>query len=115
MLSEVDVPNADLSLSPGMYASSTIQLQHKDDALVLPAQAVVQNGNQPYAFVVDGSGHVEKRDVTMGIQTADQIEVTSGLHEGEQVIATGQTNYQPGDVVTPHQAYIPTEADEAGK
>lgn len=115
MLSEVDVPNRDLTLSPGMYASSTIELQHKADTLVLPSQAVVQNGTQADVLVVDGSGKVEKRNVTMGIQSSNRIEITGGLKEGEQVIASGQTNYQPGDVVAPHPAFIPTEADEVGQ
>ena len=58
MLTEVDVPNRDLSLNPGMYAETTIQLQQKNDALILPAQAVVQNGDQPYVLVVSATNHV---------------------------------------------------------
>jgi len=115
MLTEVDVPNSDLSLSPGMFAEATIQLQHKPDALVLPAQAVVQNGDTAYVLVVDSTNHVEKRNVTLGIQTANQTEIASGLREGEQVIASGQTGYQAGEEVTPHAAFIPTAAQEAGE
>src|SRR5271168_3889080 len=75
MLTEVDVPNRDLSLSPGMYAEATIQLLQKNDALILPAQAVVQNGdpsngNPSYVLVVDATNHVEKRNVILGIQTS---------------------------------------------
>jgi RND family efflux transporter MFP subunit len=112
MLTEVDVPNKDLSLSPGMYAETTIQLQQKDDALTLPAQAVVQNGEEYYVLVVDQTNHVEKRDVTVGIQTSNRMEITSGVHAGEQVIASAQTNYQAGEVVKPHAAFIPTAAEE---
>jgi RND family efflux transporter MFP subunit len=112
MLTEVDVPNPDLTLNPGMYAQTTIQLQQKNNVLILPAQAVVQNGDQAYVLVVDGANRVERRNVAVGIQTADQTEVTSGLREGDQVIASGQANYQPGDVVSPHAAFIPTAAQE---
>jgi RND family efflux transporter MFP subunit len=117
MLTEVDVPNHDLSLNPGMYAETTIQLQQKNDALILPAQAVVQNGNpsngnQSYVLVVNATNHVEKRNVTLGIQTSDRVEITSGLQTGENVIAAGQTGYQPGEVVSPHAAFIPTAAQE---
>jgi RND family efflux transporter MFP subunit len=114
MLTEVDVPNPDLTLSPGMYAETTIQLQHKNDALVLPAQAVVQHGDQTYVLVVNTTNHIEKRNVTLGIQTANRVEITDGLRAGEKVVASGQTDYQPGDVVTPHAAFIPTEAQEVG-
>jgi RND family efflux transporter MFP subunit len=115
MLTEVDVPNHDLSLSPGMYAETTIQLQRKKDALILPAQAVVQNGDQSYVLVVDATNHVEKRAVTLGIQTSNRAEITSGLQAGDNVIAAGQTGYQPGEVVSPHAAFIPTAAQEASE
>jgi RND family efflux transporter MFP subunit len=115
MLTEVDVPNHDLSLNPGMYAETTIQLQHKDDALILPAQAVVQSGDQSYVLVVDATNHVGKRNVTLGIQTSNRVEITSGLQAGDNVIAAGQTGYQPGEVVSPHPAFIPTAAQEASE
>jgi RND family efflux transporter MFP subunit len=115
MLTEVDVPNPTLALSPGMYAETTIQLQQKNDALILPAQAVVQNGDQAYVLVVNAANQVEKRPVTLGIQTANQDEIASGLQEGERVIASGQTNYQEGEKVSPHAAFIPTAAQEVGQ
>jgi RND family efflux transporter MFP subunit len=120
MLTEVDVPNRDLSLSPGMYAETTIQLQQKNDTLILPAQAVVQNGdpssgNQSYVLVVDATNHVEKRNVTLGIQTSNRVEITSGLQTGDNVIASGQAGYQPGEVVSPHAAFIPTAAQEVSE
>ena len=115
MLTEVDVPNHDLSLSPGMYAETTIQLQQKNDALILPAQAVVQNGDQSYVLVVDATNHVEKLNVTLGIQTSNRVEITRGLHAGDNVIASGQTGYQLGEVVSPHAAFIPTAAQEVSE
>ncbi|MGO8984900.1 MAG: efflux RND transporter periplasmic adaptor subunit [Terriglobales bacterium] len=120
MLTEVDVPNHDLSLNPGMYAETTIQLQKKNDALILPTQAVVQNGdlsngNPSYVLVVDATNHVEKRSVTLGIQTSNRVEITSGLQAGDNVIAAGQTGYQPGEVVSPHAAFIPTAAQEVSE
>ena len=117
MLTEVDVPNPDLSLNPGMYAETRIQLLQKNDALILPAQAVVQsgdpsNGNPSYVLVVDATNHVEKRSVILGIQTSNRVEITSGLQTGDKVIASGQTGYQPGEVVSPQAAFIPTAAEE---
>jgi RND family efflux transporter MFP subunit len=115
MLTEVDVPNRDLSLNPGMYAETTIRLRQKNDALILPAQAVVQNGDQSYVLVVDATNHVEKRTVTLGIQTSNRMEITSGLQAGDNVIAAGQAGYQPGEVVSPHAAFIPTAAQEVSE
>jgi len=115
MLTEVDVSNRDLSLSPGMYAETTIQLLQKNDALILPAQAVVQSGDQSYVLLVDATNHVEKRNVTLGIQTSNRVEIASGLQAGDNVIASGQTGYQPGEVVSPHTAFIPTAAQEVSE
>jgi RND family efflux transporter MFP subunit len=115
MLTEVDVPNRDLSLNPGMYAETTIQLQQKKDALILPVEAVVQNRDHPYVLVVDATNHVEKRNVILGIQTSNRVEITSGLQAGDNVIAAGQTGYQPGEVVSPHAAFIPTAAQEVSE
>jgi RND family efflux transporter MFP subunit len=115
MLTEIDVPNGDLNLSPGMYAETTIQLQRKNDALILPAQAVVENGDQFYVLMVDATNHVEKRNVTLGIQTSNRVEITSGLQAGDNVIAAGQSGYQPGEVVSPHAAFIPTTVQEVSE
>lgn len=115
MLTEVDVPNPELTLSPGMYAEATIQLQQRPNVLVLPIQAVVQNGGQSYVLALDGANHVVRRDVTLGIQTANRTEIASGLREGDQVIASGQSGYQVGEAVTPHAAFIPTAAEEGSE
>lgn len=114
MLTEVDVPNSDLALSPGMYAKTTIQLQHKVDTLTLPAEAVMQTGDRATVLVVDSSNHIEEREVKLGIQTANRMEILSGLRAGERVIASGQSEYQDGEVVTPRQAFVPTTAEELG-
>ena len=115
MLTEVDVPNPKLVLSPGMYAETTLELQQQADALIVPMQAVMQNGSQNSVLVLDSTNHVEKRNVTLGVQTANRVQITSGLREGERVIASGQGNYQPGDLVTPHPAFIPTAAEEVSE
>ncbi len=115
MLTEVDVPNPELVLSPGMYAETNIQLQQKNDTLILPAEAVVQNGDHAYVLVVDSTNHVVKRTVTLGIETANKTEILGGLQNGERVIAAGQAEYQSGEVVTPHAAFIPTAAQEVSE
>ena len=115
MLVEVDVPNQDLSLNPGMYAETTLQLQKNDDALILPGQAVVHNGDQVYVLALDSSNHVLRQTVTTGIETPNQVQILSGVTAGERVIASAQTNYQAGESVTPHAAFIPTEAQEVSE
>jgi RND family efflux transporter MFP subunit len=101
METEIDVNNADLSLTPGMYADTTIELEHKEDALSVPVQAVVQDANEHYVLVVDDQDRVRKRQVELGEQTSNAAEILRGLSEKERVIVGGQSNYQVGEVVKP--------------
>jgi RND family efflux transporter MFP subunit len=112
METEVDVENKDLSLTPGMYANTQIQLAHHDNVLTIPVPAVIQNGNQASVLIVDRENRVQTRAVQLGIQTSSRVEVLSGLSEGEQVITGGQANYQPGEQVKPLLAADSTKGDE---
>jgi RND family efflux transporter MFP subunit len=99
METEIDVQNKDLSLTPGMYANTTIELERHDNVLTIPVQAVVRNGNQTSVLVVDASHHVQTRNIITGLQGSNLVEVKSGLASGDLVITGGQSNYQPGEPV----------------
>jgi RND family efflux transporter MFP subunit len=103
METEIDVDNADLSLTPGMYADTTLELDHKENALAVPVQAVVQDVNQHYVLIVDDQDRVRRREVELGEQTSGRAEILHGLAENERVITGGQSNYQLGEVVKPRQ------------
>ena len=98
MITEVDVPNPTLALTPGMYAEVTFTLQQNPDAVIVPSAAVVQ-GYSPSLLIVNASGVVERRTVKLGITNANQQEILSGVESGEQVIVGGQASVQPGDRV----------------
>jgi RND family efflux transporter MFP subunit len=101
METEIDVPNKDLSLTPGMYANTELQLDHRDNVLTIPVQAVVKSGSSQTVLVLDGQNHVQQRTIQTGIQGSEIVEVTGGLSEGERVIVGGQSKYQAGELVTP--------------
>jgi RND family efflux transporter MFP subunit len=101
METEIDVENKDLSLTPGMYADTTIELERRDQVLTIPVQAVINNGTQSSVLIVDGQNHVQTRNLTLGLQGSNLVEVKSGLAEGDRVITGGQANYQPGETVKP--------------
>ena len=113
MLAEVDVPNADLSLTPGMYADTEIVLQRHDHVLSIPTQAIVQDADRPYVLVVNAAQRVERENVQLGIQGQNRTEITAGLVEGNLVILSGQTNYQVGELVRPQVAPPSTSQKEA--
>lgn len=100
MLTEVDIPNKDLHLDPGMYAYTTFPLQHDSHALVVPINGIVE-GDQPYVLIVNQDNRVEKRPVVLGVQGANFYEVTHGVSVGDRVIVGNQANYQLGEKVLP--------------
>ncbi len=101
MHTEVDVPNPQHVLLPGLYADATIQLEHKGDALAVPLQAVDRTGNGTTVDVVDLSNRIEVRQVMLGIQTATDAEVLSGLNEGDTVVVSDRSSLKAGQVVQP--------------
>ena len=103
MLTEVDVKNPDLKLTPGMYADVIFNLEQKNGALIIPASAIIQ-GDQPSVMLVDSSNRLEKRPIVLGISGANSQEVTSGLHPGDRIIIGGQSELQPGQRVSPQPA-----------
>ena len=69
-------------LLPGLYAEATIPLENKHGALAVPLQAVDHDGDQAIVDVVMRIQHIEIRPVALGIQTATDAEVLSGLNGG---------------------------------
>jgi RND family efflux transporter MFP subunit len=98
---EIDVPNADGKLSPGMYADVSLNIQRTGDALVVPIQAVDQTSGQPFVMLVDPTNRVEKRAVRIGVSTANRIEILSGLNAGDKVIVANLATFTPGETVAP--------------
>jgi multidrug efflux pump subunit AcrA (membrane-fusion protein) len=86
-----------------MYADVTFNLEQKNDALIVPASAIIQ-GDQPSVMLVDSNNRVQKRPIVLGISSANAQEVTSGLEPGDRIIIGGQAQLQPGQQVTPQPA-----------
>lgn len=101
---EIDVPNADGKLSPGMYADVTMNIQRAGDALVVPVQAVDQSGSEPFVMLVNSASKVEKRVIGIGVSTANRVEILSGLKDGDHVIVANLATFQPGESVQPKQS-----------
>jgi len=101
MHTEVDVPNPNRVLLPGLYAEATITLENKDKAIALPLQAANQENGQTTVYVVGPSHKIESRRVVIGIQTATDAEVISGLQEGEMVVVSDRSSLKPGEEVQP--------------
>ncbi len=101
MHTEVDVPNPQGILIPGVYAEATLTLDRKGDALVVPLQAVNQGTDRASVLMVDASNKIEERPIALGIQNESSAEVLSGLNEGDRVVIGDRSGLHPGELVHP--------------
>jgi RND family efflux transporter MFP subunit len=106
MHTEVDVPNQNNALMPGLYAEAVVALQENGNALAVPLQAIDHDGARTTVMVVNDTNHLEDRTVTLGIQTSNFAEVLSGLREGERVVISDRSSLKPGETVQPHVAEV---------
>jgi RND family efflux transporter MFP subunit len=106
MLTEVDVPNTDYKLIPGMYADASITLEQRTDAVSVPIQALLQKGDGVVAFVVNGQDHIEERLLNIGIRTGNYAEILSGLQPGERVAVSQLDRLRNGQLVEPQMMQL---------
>ncbi len=102
MQTEVDVPNKDLSLIPGMYANTYVQLAHKESVLTIPLLAVQHDDSgNPTVLILDSENHVHRRPVVLGIRGSLLAEVQSGLQQNDRVVLGSGARYKDDEQVTP--------------
>ena len=86
----VEAANPEQQLRPGVTAQLSMTAQTIHNALVVPSSALLNaSGDKAQVMVVDGQSIVHSRDVELGIQTADETQIVSGLKPGEQVVTQG--------------------------
>jgi RND family efflux transporter MFP subunit len=108
METEIDVENQDLSIAPGMYANTQLQLAHADSVVTIPVEALVLRGNQENVFVLDATNRVHARRVEVGLRGSKLAEIKSGLEPGDRVILGAQEKYSEGQQVSPILTPEPT-------
>ncbi len=102
METEVDVENKDLSITPGMYANTMLQLATVRNVVTIPVEALVLNARQQQTvYALDSSNHVHIRNVTVGVEGSKLAEIESGLSPRDRVILGGQDQYTDGEEVNP--------------
>ncbi|MCX6926070.1 MAG: efflux RND transporter periplasmic adaptor subunit [Verrucomicrobia bacterium] len=100
MTTEIEVPNPNLTLVPGMYATVVLKVERRPQALAIPTGAV-HTGQKPSVFVVNDKREVEERPVTLGMETPNSYEVLAGLKEGDLVLIGSGSQVRPGQTVEP--------------
>jgi RND family efflux transporter MFP subunit len=100
LLVEIDVPNPDGALTPGIYCTVDLQIPRKTPSLLIPANAIIFNrGGLQVAVVQNGVAHIQKISVARDLGT--QVEVHDGVKAGDQVILNPTVDLTDGIRVRP--------------
>jgi RND family efflux transporter MFP subunit len=104
LLTEVDVPNPNGALKPGVYCTVELKIPRTSPALIVPASAIIFNQNGMQVAVVENNVvHLHKIAITTDYGT--EVEVDEGIKEGDQVILQPPVNLADGDKV--HTIIVP--------
>lgn len=100
---EIRLDTVSDALKPGMFASVRLVRESRQNALVLPINAVIEKGEERYVYTLGSDGKAHRQEVTTGISNETDREILSGLKAGDTVIIKGQSFVKDGDSVTVQQ------------
>jgi multidrug efflux pump subunit AcrA (membrane-fusion protein) len=86
---EIEIPNSNRLLKPGMFARVEVVLLEKTGVLAIPSNAVILDQGERFVYVVEGN-KAARRPIVTGIEQDRFLEIKEGLEEGDQVVTRGQ-------------------------
>lgn len=96
METKLEFTEPDARIRPGMFARIRIITEVREDVPVVPVDAVVTRRGSNLVFVITGDERVERREVELGLQTAERVEIISGVSIGERITVEGQNQLDDG-------------------
>lgn len=102
---EVRLDNREGLLRPGMFGRGAIVIDTHPNAVVVPASAVLVSSGKRWVFVVDGDV-ARRREVTVGVDEGDSLELVKGVVAGESIVTQGMDNLSDGTAVRPTRAPV---------
>lgn len=99
---EIDYPNTDLAVTPGLYADVDVVVASRSGVLAVPLLAVgSRKEDTGTVFVLDKQGRVQQRDVALGLVGTDEVQIKSGLAAGELVVVGARPGRGKNDLYEP--------------
>ena len=106
LLTEIDVPNPDGTLTPGVYCTVDLQIPRKTPSLIVPAEAIIFDRNGLQVAVVE-NGRVHIRTITVARDFGTTVEVRDGVRDGDRVVSNPPVDLVDGGKV---EVRAPAEA-----
>jgi len=95
MAVEIDVPNTDLLLKPGMFVTATLVISVHPDAITVPTAAILSDAQGTFVYVVVDDA-AKRTPVQVGIEQDNRTQIIGGLSGTENVVTTGQQLIRDG-------------------
>jgi membrane fusion protein (multidrug efflux system) len=112
---EAELPNGDGRLRPGMFMEVSVILRQRDDAVVVPHEALLRRGGERFVFVVDDEGRVSRRRVDTGVTRRGIVEIRDHIAAGDRVVTGGLQRVSDGEQVRVVDSDKPVEpVDDSG-
>jgi RND family efflux transporter MFP subunit len=108
MTTEIEVPNPDLELVPGMYATLALKVERRPQVLTVPTEAISSDKTSS-VYLIGPDQQIQERAVTVGLETPTEYEVLAGLKEGDLVMVGGRAQVKPGQKVQAKLVEAPTQ------
>ena len=89
VLARAQVPNVDGKLKPGLFARVSVQLENRDNAIVLPEQSLVPQGKEMFVYKIIEGGKTQITKVQVGGRRPGEVEIVAGLVAGDMVVTEG--------------------------
>jgi RND family efflux transporter MFP subunit len=107
LLTEIDVPNPDHALSPGLYVTVELHIPRKNPSVIVPADAIVFNSDGLQVAVAE-NGVARLHKVTVARDFGTEVEVSDGIKPGDQVILKPPVTLADGGKVQPRPDAVQT-------
>nr|WP_246669313.1 MULTISPECIES: efflux RND transporter periplasmic adaptor subunit [unclassified Bradyrhizobium] len=112
LLTEIDVPNPDGALSPGIYCTVELFIPRKTPSMIIPADAVVFDQNGLHVAVVE-NGIARLQKITIARDFGQEVEVHDGVRPGDQVILNPMIGLADGSRVAVHKSQTTSQISSA--
>ena len=100
ILTRVKIDNPDYELIPGSLLEITLST-NKRDSLSIPDTSIILEGNKAYVYKVSKDNIANRSEIQIGLRNGGKVEVTSGLNEGDIIVAEGLKKVRPNGKIKP--------------
>jgi RND family efflux transporter MFP subunit len=95
---QLPIPNEKQLVKGGMKATAAVIIDSLEDVLVIPANAVLYEENEPFVFVSQ-DGKAVKTPVSLGVQSEENVQILGGVTKGQQIVIDGKERLNNGDLL----------------